>query len=229
MDRLLRGTVVHELLEDLDFARPVAPDAEVVRRTVERHDTEAPDEHVQDVRRLVAAVAEGPVAARLATAREVRREQPFAFPLGDAADTLVNGVVDVIGIERDGTALIVDYKTDDVEGADLEALVAASYGVQRRIYALAALHGGAPRVEVIHLFLGRPEEPVIAVYAAADRDALGADLRAGAADLVAGRFPVAEVPHRGLCLTCPGRRALCSHPEELTLRDPAEAEPAGAA
>ncbi|MBI5106360.1 MAG: PD-(D/E)XK nuclease family protein, partial [Solirubrobacterales bacterium] len=195
-----------------------APDADRVRRVLERRGAEAPDDHVADVQRLVVAVAQGPVLGRLAGAREVRREQPFAFPLGDAADTLVNGVVDVVGTEADGTVLVVDYKTDDVEDADLEELVARSYAAQRRIYALAALHTGAPRAEVVHLFLGRPDEPVVARYEAADRDRQGAELREAAADLVAGRFPVAAVPHRGLCLTCPGRRALCTHPEELTLR-----------
>jgi hypothetical protein len=37
--------------------------------------------------------------------------------------------------------------------------------------------------------------------------------------MLAGEYPVSPNPHRDLCLTCPGRRALCSHPEELTLRE----------
>jgi hypothetical protein len=37
--------------------------------------------------------------------------------------------------------------------------------------------------------------------------------------MLAGAYPVTDEPHRDLCLTCPGRRALCSYPEELTLRE----------
>ena len=61
-------------------------------------------------------------------AADVHREHGFAFPLGDDAP-LVTGVVDVARA-RGGTAtaLVVDYKSDQVAGADLEALVEASYG-----------------------------------------------------------------------------------------------------
>jgi len=37
--------------------------------------------------------------------------------------------------------------------------------------------------------------------------------------MLAGEYPVTDNPHRGLCTDCPGRRSLCSHPEELTLRE----------
>ena len=33
-----------------------------------------------------------------------------------------------------------------------------------------------------------------------------------------GEFPVAAVPHLGLCSGCPARATLCSHPPELTGR-----------
>jgi hypothetical protein len=44
-------------------------------------------------------------------------------------------------------------------------------------------------------------------------------LQARAAPLLAGEYPVAEVPHRSLCATCPGRDGMCSHPPELTDRE----------
>ena len=40
-----------------------------------------------------------------------------------------------------------------------------------------------------------------------------------AAALLAGEYPVAAVPHRGLCATCPGRAGLCSYSPELTDRE----------
>ena len=81
------------------------------------------------------------------------------MPLGD---TLLTGVVDVLARERGGAQLVVDYKTDALEpGTDLAAYVGERYGVQRRVYALAALRGGAARVEVAYAFLERPGEPVV--------------------------------------------------------------------
>jgi ATP-dependent helicase/nuclease subunit A len=171
---------------------------------------------------MVAAFAASPVAARLAAAAELRREHAFAFPLGAGAP-LITGVVDVLARERDGAQLVVDYKSDHVEGADLEALVEASYGAQRRIYALACLRAGAPAVEVVHVFLERAAEPVSRRYEAGEIPVLERDLRDRAAGLLAGEFPVAAVPHGGLCATCPGRASLCSHPPERTDRPVEEA------
>ena len=45
------------------------------------------------------------------------------------------------------------------------------------------------------------------------------ELDALVAGIAAGQFTPTTKPHRALCVTCPGRRALCHHPEELTLRE----------
>jgi ATP-dependent helicase/nuclease subunit A len=221
LDPLLRGTLVHELLERLEPGAP-APDADGVRAIAAAHETELAEEEVVDLLAMVRAFAASDVSARLGAAVRVRREHGFAFPLS-AGGPLVNGFVDAVAFEADGTALVVDYKSDRVEAADLEALVEASYGVQRRIYGLACLRGGAPAVEVVHVFLERAGEPVVHRYEAADAPRLEADLHERAAGLLAGEFPVAAVPHRGLCATCPGRAGLCSHPPERTDRTPEEA------
>jgi ATP-dependent helicase/nuclease subunit A len=216
LDPLLRGTLVHELLEALEHGAPV-PGADDVRALAAAHETELAEEDVADLLAMVAAFARSELSARLGAAAEVHREHGFAFPLGDDGP-LVNGVVDALAVEADGTALVVDYKSDRVDDADLEALVEDSYGVQRRIYGLACLRAGAPAVEVVHIFLERAAEPVVHRYAAADAAALERELHGRAAGLLAGEFPVAEIPHRGLCATCPGRAGLCSHPPERTDR-----------
>jgi RecB family exonuclease len=214
----VRGTIVHELLEGLDLReRAALPDADAVRAVAAAHEAEVSDEDVEDLQALVAAFAGSELRARLAAADTLHREHAFAFVLSDGP--LLTGVVDVIAREADGTALVVDYKSDHVGDSDVDALVEASYGVQRRIYALAALRAGAPAVEVAHLFLERPGEPAVARFAQADADALDAELRAYAAPLLAGEYPVAEVPHRALCATCPGRAGMCSYPPELTDRE----------
>jgi hypothetical protein len=64
---------------------------------------------------------------------------------------------------------------------------------------------------------------VSATFTQADAPAL-ADALLGLADgVLAERWPVAEHPHRDLCGECPGRAALCSWPERMTLRPAEEA------
>jgi ATP-dependent exoDNAse (exonuclease V) beta subunit len=218
LDLLLRGTLVHELLEGLDLrgGAPL-PDDEAVRAVAAAHEAELSPAEVADLQGMVAAFAGSPLRARLGAARSVHREHAFAFVMGDGP--LLTGFVDVIAHEDDGAVLIVDYKSDQVGDADLEALVESFYATQRRVYALAALRSGAPAVEVAHVFLERPAEPAVARFTQADADVLDGELRARAAPLLAGEYPVTEVPHRGLCATCPGRDGLCSYPPELTDRE----------
>jgi hypothetical protein len=218
LDLRVRGTIVHALLEDLDL-RPGAPlpGDDEIRAAAAAQEAEVDDAAVADLRAMVEAFAGSALRERLGAARQVRREHAFAFALGEGP--LLTGFVDVIAHEEGGGALIVDYKSDRVGDADLEALVEEHYGGQRRIYALAALRSGAPSVEVAHVFLERPGEPAVARYDSAAAEALEAELGAGAAPLLAGEYPVAAEPHRGLCATCPGRAGLCSYPPELTDRE----------
>ncbi|HEU4978638.1 MAG TPA: 3'-5' exonuclease, partial [Solirubrobacteraceae bacterium] len=221
IDLLLRGTLVHELLERTDLRGEELPGADDVRDAGRRHDVELSGAEVEDLLCLLAGFDSSPLRARLRAATSLAREHVFAFLLeaGDESGPLLNGVVDVLAQEGDGTALVVDYKSDHVDGADLEELVERAYGTQRRIYALAALRAGAPAVEVVHLFLTRPQEPVSARYRAADAPALERELHSRAAGVLAGQYPVSETPHRGLCATCPGRNGLCRWGPDMTDRE----------
>jgi ATP-dependent helicase/nuclease subunit A len=204
-------------LEALDLRATALPHAEAVRALGAMHETELSDAEVADLQAMVAAFSGSALRERLGAARAVHREQAFAFALADGP--LLHGFVDVIAHEADGAALIVDYKSDRVGEADPDALVEAHYATQRRIYALAALRSGARAVEVAHVFLERPAEPAVVRYEQADAETLETELRHAAAPLLAGAYPVAEIPHRGLCATCPGRAGLCSYPPELTDRE----------
>ncbi|MEA2341218.1 MAG: ATP-dependent helicase/nuclease subunit, partial [Solirubrobacteraceae bacterium] len=215
LDPLTRGSVAHRLLED-----DLPPTAGAIAAVAAEFGADATEADVADLRALVEAWEAGPLAGRLRAAARVHRERGFAFPLDpdDHEAPLLNGVIDVLAEEAGGAALVVDYKTNPVAGADLEALVERSYGTQRRVYALAALQAGAREVEVAYAFLERAAEPVVATYAQADAPRLRAELRAAAAGLLAGAFPVTEAPHRELCATCPGRGGLCSWPAERVLQ-----------
>lgn len=60
--------------------------------------------------------------------------------------------------------LIVDYKTDRVEGVETTEL-AARYEIQQIIYALAVADArGVEEVELAYVFLERPEEPAVALW-----------------------------------------------------------------
>ena len=186
---------MHQLLEGLDFSRPETPGAEQVRALAASHGLELEHEQVEDIRAQVAAFATSPLCARLAAAGGVRREAGFAFELSPGGGgPLVSGFVDVLARERDGTVLIVDYKTDRLGDEEPAALVERAYTTQRMVYALAALHAGAPRVEVAYSLLERPEEPVAATFDQADAPALADALLRLAAGVLAERWPVADRP-----------------------------------
>jgi ATP-dependent helicase/nuclease subunit A len=221
LEPLLRGTVVHGLLEHFDFARAtVAPDAEVAA-AIELHGVEALPGDVADVRAMLERVAGSELRERIARASRVRTELPFAFTLAPPGaggrSLLINGVVDVLADEGART-LVVDWKSNPLGELAPEEIVRAEYSTQRLIYALAALRAGAEVAEVAHCFLERPDEPAVALYEAADAERLERELLGLVQGVVEGRFEPSPEPHFSLCADCPGRAALCVHEPELTLR-----------
>ena len=208
-----RGTVVHALIERVDFRRPLKPQPAAIRAAAPREPGEA---EIEEIAALIERFGASELCARLGRAAAVRREQRFAFPLGS---TLITGMLDAIASEPGGRTVIVDYKTDRLEGSDPATVVDREYTTQRLVYALAAVRAGAREVEVVHVFLERPDEPVWATFAAGEAPGLEAELEAQAAGLLGGRFPVAELPHRDLCAGCPAEGGLCSWPLEMTRRE----------
>ena len=219
-----RGVVVHALLERLDFASPLAPsEREVADAAALAGVALGPGEDLAALAALAGAFARSPLCGRLAGARDVRREEVFAFALRGEQE-LLRGFLDVAAVEPDGTLLIVDYKSDQVADAtDLAAHVERDYSVQRLVYALAGLASGAPAVEVAHCFLRRPELLLATRFEAAERPRLEELLAARLESLRAGHFEVSTDPNRERCGSCPGRARLCSHEEVLTLSRPRSA------
>ncbi len=230
IDARTRGSIVHAVLEHLDLADPQLPAADEIRRLATRYvAAELTREEIEDVQQLVRAFTTSPLRQRLANATSIRKEAGFSFTLDpDGAGPLVNGFVDVIATEPDGTTVVVDYKSDRLsENETPSSLVERDYATQRLVYALAALRDGAPKTEVVHLLLERPGEPVTVTYDHTQAPELAARLQSLATGILEHRYPVTQHPHRDLCAECPGRAALCSHPESLTLRPaPSPAAPA---
>jgi hypothetical protein len=209
---------VHRLLELVDFARPQPPSATDVETCARELGLRVGAAEREELSTLVATACRASLAARVGAATGLRREHPFAFSLAARAP-LVTGVIDLLAVEADGTRLVLDYKSDRVAGdTDLEQLVERDYAIQRLLYALVILRDGAPAVEIVHWFLERGEW-VTARYAAAERLVLEQQLAERIARARTEPFAVSARPHRGLCLTCPGRAGLCSWSEAETLRE----------
>ena len=130
---------------------------------------------------------------------------------------LLTGSIDLLATRTAARCLVVDYKTDrveprrDLDGARRGVVRPAARGLRAGLPARAA----RPRVDVVHVYLERPDEPVIASYAAAGR--AGARV-AAAASACAGllrralrgqraalRRALRDLPRAQRALLAPGR------------------------
>jgi ATP-dependent exoDNAse (exonuclease V) beta subunit len=157
-----RGIAVHSLLEWSGSNGWREPPAEVVARI-------AASGEVGTHADLPAETLLEPLRAWLGSPffdERVRKERSRAeVPLlVRVADTVLRGSIDLL-VESDGVQpLIVDYKTDRVDGAE-PAELARRYEIQQAIYALAVAEArGVERVDLAYVFLERPEEPVLASW-----------------------------------------------------------------
>jgi ATP-dependent exoDNAse (exonuclease V) beta subunit len=159
-----RGRAVHSLLEWSQANGWQAPSAELVHRI--STSAEVGDPGLTEEALLApfeAWLDSGFFAERVRDAERSRAEVPLLI---EVADTVLRGSIDLL-VEADGCPpLIVDYKTDRVDGRE-PAELAARYEIQQAIYALAVAEArGTEEVELAYVFLERPEEPVVARWGA---------------------------------------------------------------
>ena len=91
-----------------------------------------------------------------------------------------------------GRALVIDYKTNVLDGRAPADVVDAEYHLQRLVYAIVCLRAGADEVEVAHQFLERADDVVTALFTQADLPGLEAELSAAIAAsrrAISGRRP----------------------------------------
>ena len=209
-----RGILAHALLERLDFRRPVPPSSAAIIAAAER----APSaEEAEEIEALIRQFAASELCARLGQATDARREERFAFGL--EGGVLIVGAFDVLAREPAGRMLVVDYKSDRLDGADPATVVQRAYTTQRLVYALAAIAGGAEQVDVVHVFLEAPDRPVTSTFTKADADTLRHELAGLAGGVLRSEFVVSDTPQRTLCAGCPAEGGLCSWPLEMTRRE----------
>jgi ATP-dependent exoDNAse (exonuclease V) beta subunit len=196
------GDAVHRLLEGLDLRAPAAPEVEQVREWYPA----ASDEELDRIRGLVAAYCDSEFAARIAALPEATAERPFAF---EHDGVLLHGRLDVLRLV-DGSALVVDFKTNVLDEHSPAEVVEAEYRLQRLVYALACFRAGADEVEVAYQFLERPDEVVSATFGRADEPELAAELSAAIARIQAGEF--VPTPSDFACAGCPALDLVCAGP-----------------
>ena len=161
-------------------------------------------------RRLVDGWLGSTLCGELRGAR-VRPEAPFVLPLGG---TVLRGSIDLLAVDGDNGdgAVVVDFKTDRVGSGGVDSL-GERYASQRQVYALAAA-GSSHRdsVRTAHVFLERPDEPVVEEFDAAGLAAARDSLEALVAQIRAGSFDVTQDPYAALCFGCPAAPRLCPRP-----------------
>jgi ATP-dependent exoDNAse (exonuclease V) beta subunit len=150
LDASVLGTQVHDLLAGLDV-----PDA-------------APE-----ALELAARFRASDLGRRAAAASRAEREFDFLF---EAEGLLLEGRID-LWFEEGGELVLVDYKTDDVTGAEAPAR-AALYAPQLQLYALAIERAAGRRPDQAFVYLLRPDVAVPVSLRAEDIEAARAAVRA---------------------------------------------------
>jgi ATP-dependent helicase/nuclease subunit A len=201
-----------------------APDDQRVAAALRDQGLDATDDETSAALALVEAFLDSPLREEIGDSR-VSAEVPFVLRV---RDTMIRGSIDLLVEGPDGSVLVVDYKTNHLEGRDPREIAEGRYSVQRDLYALAAAARGEP-VETAYVFLERPDQPVRTRFSVAELEPARAGIESLLDRLAAGRFEVTRHPHRDLCLDCPARERLCSHQSAAHMRDhPQPAiEPAG--
>jgi ATP-dependent exoDNAse (exonuclease V) beta subunit len=144
------GSRVHSLLERADFHASPAAEA---RRLAASEETLGEHERAR-VERMLANVLADPLMERVRRAVRVEREYPFYLEVNG---TVLQGVIDLLFVEADGRAVVVDYKSNDLAAPGRLDALTEYYRSQVELYALAVQQAGLGiPSEAILYFLNRP-------------------------------------------------------------------------
>ncbi len=200
------GDAVHRLLELVPLDAPAPPPRDDLDALVRDWYPSVSEPELDRVAELVDAYCASPLARRVAELEGARPERPFAF---EHDGVLLHGRLDVLW--SDGArALVLDYKSNVLDGAEPSAVVEEEYRLQRLVYALACLRAGVAEVEVVYSFLERPEDVVSTTFVADDVPSLEAELSEAIARIRAGEFRPTPSPFA--CADCPALDLVCAGP-----------------
>jgi hypothetical protein len=200
------GDAVHRLLELVPLDAPVAPPSEEVEHLVRGWYPEVSAAELDRIAELVRASCQSDLAKRIAELGGARPERPFAF---EHDGVVIRGRLDVLWREGD-RALVVDYKSNVLEGRTPEEIIESDYTLQRLVYALVCLRAGATDVEVAYQFLESPDDVVSTQFTTADVEELEAGLSEAIGRIRAGDFR--PTPSEFACADCPALDLVCAGP-----------------
>ncbi|MDO8750939.1 MAG: 3'-5' exonuclease, partial [Dehalococcoidia bacterium] len=167
------GRAVHVVLQSIDLATGTG----LVETSKAQAGAEGIPERWEEVARLVRTALESAVVKRAVSTGRYHREVFVSIPLNGR---FVEGFIDLL-FEDDGGLVIVDYKTDSVDAADVEK-AKAEHEVQAGLYALAVRQvTGKPIHQAVLLFLHPNAE-----YTFTDMDTLITKAREAALTSVPG-------------------------------------------
>jgi ATP-dependent helicase/nuclease subunit A len=158
-----RGIGVHALLEWSQANGWQVPSAELVHRIARSGEVAGSELGEEALLAPLRAWLDSSLFAERVREAKSRAEVPLLI---EVADTVLRGSIDLL-VEGEGEPpLIVDYKTDRLDGEGIAAHV-ARYEIQQAIYALAVAEArGVDAVELAYVFLERPEEPFVTRWGA---------------------------------------------------------------
>ena len=191
------GSAVHELLEGIDLAAPAVP-ADLAALL-----PDATEDELVRIEGFLASYCGSKLAARISALDGAQKEQSFSF---EHDGVVLHGFIDVLVLGPH--ALVVDFKTNALEGASPEEVTEEDYGIQRLVYALACFRAGAENVEVVYQFLEQPDAPVVTVFTSADVPQLEEELSAAIGRIRAGTF--VPTPSERACSDCPALDVVCA-------------------
>ena len=149
------GSAFHAAMESLDLAAAAAGDRQALRAAATpAARAEGVEERLEELLEALAKCLQTPLMQRATRARRVHREMPFALAVegAPAPGAILEGRIDLVCEEPDGL-LVVDYKTENVQGTRLEEHF-ANYRPQGEAYARALRAiTGQPVKEVAFLFV----------------------------------------------------------------------------
>jgi ATP-dependent helicase/nuclease subunit A len=200
------GDAVHRLLELVPLDAPVPPARDELSAAVRGWYPNASAEELDRIAGLVDAYCASGLAGRVAGLAGALPERPFTF---EHDGVVLRGRLDALWQDGD-RALVVDYKSNALEGREPSEIVEAEYVLQRLVYALVCLRGGAGEVEVVYQFLERPDDVVSTTFTHVDVPVLEAELSSAIARIRAGDFR--PTPSEFACSDCPALDIVCAGP-----------------
>ena len=199
-----KGTVLHKLLEVMPRdPSPEALDRADVTRIMNAYGI--PTAEQPEVLAALEAYRASALNAEVLTHQTIHTEYQFYTAI---ESYYLYGFMDVMAIDENGNALIVDYKISDSDEDKAE-----SYRDQARIYAYVALKQGAKRVRVVFAQIneaGVEPHEVEPIFTSDDLERLHYEILADITNMqeVQTEPPATQPPH-ALCAYCQVPTTLC--------------------